>query len=84
MRDVLRKEWGFNGYVVSDCDSIEDIWKYHKIVATPPEAAALAPAAARAFLPAAFSTLPLRGEGRAGLRRRVSGGAYCPVQKIGL
>jgi Beta-glucosidase-related glycosidases len=39
--DVLRKRWGFDGYVVSDCDSIEDIYKYHKIVATPEEAAAL-------------------------------------------
>jgi beta-glucosidase len=39
--DVLRKQWGFDGYVVSDCDSIEDIFKFHKIVATPEEAAAL-------------------------------------------
>lgn len=39
--DILRKEWGFNGYVVSDCDSIEDIYLYHKIVETPEEAAAL-------------------------------------------
>jgi len=41
LQQVLRKDWGFNGYVVSDCDSIEDIYKYHKIVATAPEAAAL-------------------------------------------
>ena len=33
--DILRKDWGFKGYVVSDCDSIEDIYKYHKIVETP-------------------------------------------------
>lgn len=39
--DILRKEWGFKGYVVSDCDSIEDIYKHHKIVKTPEEAAAL-------------------------------------------
>lgn len=39
--DILRKDWGFEGYVVSDCDSIEDIYKYHKIVDTPAEAAAL-------------------------------------------
>lgn len=39
--DILRKDWGFNGYVVSDCDSIEDIYKYHKIVDTPAQAAAL-------------------------------------------
>ena len=41
LTDILRKQWGFKGYVVSDCDSVDDIWKYHKIVATPEEAAAL-------------------------------------------
>ncbi|WP_116807167.1 glycoside hydrolase family 3 protein [Steroidobacter cummioxidans] len=41
LQQILRKDWGFNGYVVSDCDSIEDIYKHHKIVATAPEAAAL-------------------------------------------
>lgn len=39
--DILRKDWGFDGYVVSDCDSIEDIYRYHKIVSTPEAAAAL-------------------------------------------
>jgi beta-glucosidase len=38
---ILRKDWGFKGYVVSDCDSIEDIYKHHKLVGTAPEAAAL-------------------------------------------
>jgi beta-glucosidase len=42
LTDILRKQWGFDGYVVSDCDSVEDVWKFHKIVATPEEAAALA------------------------------------------
>jgi beta-glucosidase len=40
--DILRKEWGFDGYVVSDCGAIEDIYRSHKLVATPEEAAALA------------------------------------------
>jgi beta-glucosidase len=40
--DVLRKEWGFSGYIVSDCEAITDIYMYHKLVATPEEAAALA------------------------------------------
>lgn len=39
--DILRKEWGFKGYVVSDCDSIEDIFLHHKIVGTAEAAAAL-------------------------------------------
>ncbi|MEO7990857.1 MAG: glycoside hydrolase family 3 C-terminal domain-containing protein [Chryseolinea sp.] len=42
LQEVLRKEWGFNGYIVSDCDAIVDIYKFHQIVATPEEAAALA------------------------------------------
>jgi beta-glucosidase len=41
LQQTLRKDWGFQGYVVSDCDSIEDIFKHHKIVATAAEAAAL-------------------------------------------
>jgi len=41
LQNILRKDWGFDGYVVSDCDSIEDIFKYHKIVGTAEEAAAL-------------------------------------------
>ncbi len=39
--DILRKDWGFTGYVVSDCDSIEDIFLHHKIVQTAEQAAAL-------------------------------------------
>jgi beta-glucosidase len=42
LQDILRKDWGFKGYVVSDCDSVEDIYLFHKIVATAAEAAALA------------------------------------------
>jgi beta-glucosidase len=41
LQDILRKQWGFEGYVVSDCGAIDDIYKHHKIVATPEEAAAL-------------------------------------------
>ncbi len=40
--DVLRKEWGFSGYIVSDCEAITDIYMYHKLAATPEEAASLA------------------------------------------
>lgn len=39
---ILRREWGFDGYVVSDCGAIHDIYAQHQVVATPEEAAALA------------------------------------------
>ncbi len=42
IRDILRGEWGFNGYIVSDCGAIDDIYLRHKNVPTAPEAAALA------------------------------------------
>jgi len=42
LTDVLRKRWGFKGYVVSDCDAIGDIYRTHHYVETPQEAAALA------------------------------------------
>ena len=40
--EVLRRDWGFQGYLLSDCWAVVDIWKHHGIVATPEEAAALA------------------------------------------
>ncbi|UCC61513.1 MAG: glycoside hydrolase family 3 C-terminal domain-containing protein, partial [Anaerolineae bacterium] len=39
---ILRQEWGFDGYVVSDCWAIIDIYRHHKVVKTAAEAAALA------------------------------------------
>ncbi len=42
LNDLLRKQWGFDGYVVSDCDAIGDIWRQHHYVKTPEEAAAAA------------------------------------------
>ena len=39
---ILRGEWGFSGYVVSDCGAIDDIYLRHTVVATGAEAAALA------------------------------------------
>ena len=40
--EVLRKQWGFKGYFVSDCWAIVDFFNGHNIVETPAEAAALA------------------------------------------
>jgi beta-glucosidase len=34
LSDILRKEWGFKGYVVSDCGAIGDIYLNHKFVPT--------------------------------------------------
>lgn len=39
---VLRKEWGFRGHVVSDCGALDDLYEGHQVVKTKTEAAALA------------------------------------------
>lgn len=42
LNDILRKEWGFRGHIVSDCWALDDIWARHKTVATREEAASMA------------------------------------------
>ena len=42
LTELLRKQWGFQGHVVSDCDAVSDIWATHRIVPTPEEAVARA------------------------------------------
>lgn len=42
LQDILRDEWNFDGYVVSDCGAILDIHAHHKATETPEESAALA------------------------------------------
>jgi beta-glucosidase len=34
LAEILRKEWGFTGYVVSDCGAIGDIYLNHKVAPT--------------------------------------------------
>ena len=40
--NILRNEWGFNGYVVSDCWAISDFYKYQGFSKDAAEAAAIA------------------------------------------
>ena len=42
LQDILRDEWKFPGFIVSDCGAIDDIYLRHKIVPTAAEAAATA------------------------------------------
>jgi beta-glucosidase len=42
LNDLLRKQWGFSGFIVSDCGAIDDIYLRHKYVKTEAEASALA------------------------------------------
>ena len=42
LQDILRKEWGFEGHVVSDCWAIKDFHEGHMVTDTPLESAALA------------------------------------------
>mgnify|MGYP006271921075 FL=1 len=42
LNQVLRGEWGFEGYVVSDCGAIRDIYENHKFKETGEQAAAFA------------------------------------------
>jgi beta-glucosidase len=41
LKDILRGEWKFPGYVVSDCGAIDDIYLRHRAVGTAPAAAAM-------------------------------------------
>jgi len=42
LTDTLRKQWGFDGYIVSDCDAIHDIYSGHHYTDSLPAAAAAA------------------------------------------
>ena len=41
LQDQLRRKWGFNGYVVSDCGAVIDIFQGHHFRASQPEASAI-------------------------------------------
>src|SRR5690606_42021606 len=42
LEDVLRGAWGFDGYVVSDCDAVRDIHTNHQFAPDPATAVAAA------------------------------------------
>lgn len=42
LQDILRGEWKFPGYIVSDCGAIDDLYLQHKVAPTAAAAAALA------------------------------------------
>jgi beta-glucosidase len=42
LSDILRKDWGFRGYVVSDCGAIGDIYLNHKVASTAEQGVSMA------------------------------------------
>ena len=40
--DILRKEWGFDGHVTSDCGAIKDFYEHHGVTSNPVESVSLA------------------------------------------
>ena len=40
MNDIARNEWGFNGYIVSDCSAVNDVLNSHHYTITPQETVA--------------------------------------------
>jgi beta-glucosidase len=42
LTNILHKEWGFKGHVVTDCGALYDILDYHKVMNDPVEVAAAA------------------------------------------
>ena len=39
IRDILRGEWRFPGFIVSDCGAIDDMYLRHRVVQTAAQAA---------------------------------------------
>jgi len=54
LTDILRKEWGFKGHVVTDCGALDDVYETHK---TLPNAVEVATAAIKAGVDLDCSTI---------------------------
>lgn len=82
LQQILRDEWDFDGYVVSDCGGVKDIYSSHKVVDTA-EAAAAAAVAAGTDLNCGdtYESLVAAGLGQRDTDRRVSPSTHAsPVQ----
>jgi beta-glucosidase len=42
LESILRRDWGFDGYIVSDCGAISDIYRHHRVVESATAAAVTA------------------------------------------
>lgn len=54
LRDTIRGQWRLNGYIVSDCDSVEVLYNSQHYTSTPEDAAADS-------IKAGFTRITLRG-----------------------
>ena len=41
LENLLRADWGFQGYIVSDCGAVDDFYRGHNVVSSPEAAAAM-------------------------------------------
>ncbi|MEO8764689.1 MAG: glycoside hydrolase family 3 N-terminal domain-containing protein [Ginsengibacter sp.] len=42
LNNILRKEWHFNGHIVTDCYALQDVWERHKVLENSVQVAAAA------------------------------------------
>jgi len=93
--DILRKQWGFSGYVVSDCGAVGDIFRGHNVVDSMAAAAARAVKAGTdldcgneyaALIPALEQKLIAEGEIDAAVRRLLTArfrlGMFDPPERV--
>ncbi len=65
LTQLLRGQWGFQGFVVSDGGAIRNLWEFHRWVPTPEEAAAAAVKAGCDLFSSTIGAQPRRSPERA-------------------